>query len=279
MIGILLVFLAESFGEVGTSIGKAKAMARKEGLYTMGFLNMFWALIFFILFAVFVRGEFAFDMASLPTVSIRFVLEILIAHVTIRALVFADRSTFGFLRIWTIPLLLLVDTFLGYTLSSRSLFGILLIVASFIVLFVNHGIRKRGAGYVLASAVLAVATISLYKYDITNFNSVEAEQSIMLVGILLYFLFAAYFFKHRKPWEYLKEPVYFFQSFIQGVSSLLLSFAYLYSTATIITTAKRAFAILASIVSGNAYFQEKKLSVKLLSFALIVGGLFLVATG
>ena len=48
MFGIIITGIATFFEEMATAIGKYEISERKESVYTMGFLNMFWGtLIFF----------------------------------------------------------------------------------------------------------------------------------------------------------------------------------------------------------------------------------------
>lgn len=276
MFGIILTFISSVFREIGTSIGKSRVLAHTESIYTMGFLNLFWATLFFFVYAFFIHGAFLFSLASLPTFSIRVVLEILQAHFSMRAIVVADRSTFGFLRILTLPLLLAVDIFLGYTIGIYQILGISIIVVSLVVLFINHGIQTKGAGFVLFTAVNAVATISLFKYNITHFNSVEAESGIVTLILLGYFFIMAKYVAKEKPLHIMRQPIFFLQSFVMGLGSVFISFAYLFAPASVITTAKRSFTILTSIISGNIYFHEKKLIIKIISFVLIVAGILLL---
>lgn len=74
MIGVILASVGTFFEEVATLIGKKKVAARKESVYTMGFLNLFWVALAFLLIAIFVPGSFRFSIASLPTLLIRAVL-------------------------------------------------------------------------------------------------------------------------------------------------------------------------------------------------------------
>jgi len=278
MFGIILALVSSIFREAGTSIGKSKALAHKESIYTMGFLNLFWATIFFFAYAFFIRGEFIFLLASLPTFGVRIVLELLQAHFTMKAIVVSDRSTFGFLRIWTLPLLLGVDILLGYTIGLYQMLGISAIVIAFIFLFINHGIKAKGAGLVMFTAINAVATISLFKYNITNFNSVEAEQGVMTLILLVYFFFMARFVAKERPFmDHMRKPIFFAQSLLMGVAGVLMSFAFAFAPASVITSVKRAFSILASTISGNLYFKEKKLLIKIAAFILIAGGVVLLA--
>lgn len=276
MLGLLFVAIATLSKEIGTVIGKKKVAKHEESIYTMGFLGMLWGALILTLTG-FVRDSLLLDPASFPTLSIRLVLEIAQMHVTILAITTASRSAFGFLRIWTIPALLVVDLTLGYAIGTPQLFGIGLIVLSFMILFINHGIKSRGAGLVLFTAFNAVATISLYKYDITHFNSVETEQSIAILVVLLYMALRAIFSAHENPIRFLVKPIFLFQSLTSGVATVLMSFAYLFAPASIITTGKRSLAILWSMISGNIYFHEKKFAIKLVSLILIVAGLILLA--
>ena len=276
MIGVLMTMVAGFFGEIGTSIGKREVNNHKESIYTMGFLNMFWITIILLATAIFVSGSFVFSLASLPTFIVKIILELFQVHVSLLAIVTASRSTFGFLRIWTLPLLLIVDIALGYTVSPWQATGIFVLVAAFVLLFMNHGIEKKGSGYVMFTAFNAVATISLYKYNITNYNSVVAEQSISYLILLLYSFIMASFVARENPLSFFKKPRFLLQSLSEGVAGIISSFAYLFAPASIITAAGRSAGVFWSIVSGNVYFKESRLILKMSAMALIVVGMFLL---
>lgn len=277
MFGLLLVFIASIFGETASSIGKREIQMRKESIYSFGFLDLLWLTAFFLAYALTSSTAFVFDLASLPTFFVRVVFELALVYLAVHAIVAADRSTFGFLRILTIPLLLVVDLALGYALSSTQVFGMGVIVVSFAVLFMNHGIREKGARYVIGTALLAVVTISLYKYNITYYNSVVAEQGIMSLIIMAFYFLMARVVYRENPFRHLKDPVIFVQSLSSGIGGVFLSFAYLFAPASVIATANRSFALIASIVAGNLYFKEKHLAVKLAAFALMTIGIILLA--
>ena len=275
MIGILLVSLSAFLTELAESIGKDQVAKQKQTIYTMGFLSMFFGSVFFFLLSM-LRGSFVFSFASLPTYTLRVFLEIFQAYVTMRAITTADRSTYGFLRTTTIPLLLLVDVFLGYHISSWQLLGIILIMITLFFLLMNHGITRRGAGLTLVTATNAVLTISLYKYNISHFNSVEAEQGIMYVLLMGYFLLGAWNAGKENPFRALKQTLPRFQSFTYGIAGIFESFAYTFAPASIITTGKRAAAVLWAILSGNVYFREQRPIAKFIAFIAVLGGLILL---
>lgn len=276
MIGLLLIAIGTVFEEASSSIGKYEVAHKKESLYAMGFLSILWATIFLIGIGVYRYDAFEFSLESLPTLTLRIVFEIALLFITLHAVLTADRSTFAFLRIWTIPLLVLTDIILGYTLSIHQIFGISLIVCAFLFLFINHGLSRKGKILSLVSAVLAVATISLYKFDITHFNSVEVEQTIINITLLIVLFVVAYIRRGENLFRHLFKPLFFTQSLSAGVGTVLINFAYLFGPASVITTGKRSFSILMAIASGNRYFHEKNLFIKLLSLFLISAGVFLL---
>lgn len=286
MFGILLTAGAALVEEVSASVGKWETERGKESVFSLGFLNYFWVTIFLLVFAFLIPKDFfapgfpsgfVFNMSSLPTFLPRIGLEILQALAGAYALVIADRSTVGFLHIITIPLILVVDVVLSYSVSMPQIAGMSFIIASLVLIFINHGIRREGAWLVVFCAINAVATISLFKYDVTHFNSVEAEQGIVSLILVIFFFLMALTRAKENPLRLLAHPVFFMQSFLMGAGGSVMGFAYFFSTASVITAAKRAFNILFAMLSGRIYFHEKKLWVKILSFVLIVIGLVFLA--
>lgn len=276
MLGIILTAVGSFFDEVSASFGKWEVINKRENVYTFGFLNTFWVLIIFII-VVIVKGNFIFNPASIPILAVLIIVEIVQIYSTLHAIVEADRSTLGFLMITTIPLLLIVDMVLGYEISVFSTIGISIIVLGLLVLLINHGINKKGIGYVIFSSVNAVATISLFKYCITYYNSVEAQQVITSI-FLLAFLFVMSKWKYKEnPFRSLFKKEFFRHSFSKSLGSVIISISYAFAPASVITSGRRAFSLLFSIVSGNKVFDEKHILIKIISFVFITVGLvFLV---
>ncbi|MCF6276539.1 MAG: hypothetical protein L3J07_01675 [Candidatus Magasanikbacteria bacterium] len=268
MFGALLVMIAEFFHEISVSIGKHEIEQKKESPYTFASLSLLASFVFFLILVIFVRQELLFDPASIPTFGLRLILEIFLIHFGLKGVVLASRSTFGFLSSLTIPLLLIVDYFVGYALSFQNIIGIVVILFALAFLTLNHGIGKRGVKYVLLTSVLAVGTISLFKYNITNFNSVEAEQMIFTGILAIYFMVTAKFIAGENPIKFLKKKIILSQSVSSGVGTVLESFAYLYAPPSIIISIKRSGRILWTIIFGNVYFKEKHVAIKFVGLGL-----------
>jgi len=276
MIGVILTAISNIFGEIRTSIGKYEIEHSKESLYAMGFLNSIWVFVFLLILGYFREGGFIFSLESLPTFLIKAVLEVVIILISINAIVKADRSTFSFIRTLTIPLLLVVDIILGYNITLTQIIGVSMVVIALLFLFTNHGLSKEGKLLTLSGSILSVITLSLYKYNITHYNSVEAEQTLTFLIIIVTLVVIAWIHKKENLFKYLTHKTFMMQSIASGLSGSFISFAFLFAPASIITTSNRSFEIITSMISGRAVFHEKHIVIKIIALALIITGIILV---
>lgn len=278
MIGFFLAFLGSFFREVSSSIGKWEILRKEESMYTMAFLNLLVGAAVYFGIAFFVRKEFLFSFESLPTFAARAILEIFQAHVSIVALVRADRSTYSFIRTATIPLLFAVDILLGYAVGFGQAVGVLIIFAAIFLFLMSRGVRHAGAVLTGITAVNAVATLSLYKYNITHYNSVEAEQGIITLILIAYFGWFVFARARENPFQLLKKPFIAFQSLSNGGASILEGFSYAFAPASLILAAERSSSIFWAIVSGNMYFHERAVVKKILFAFVLAVGFWLMAS-
>ena len=276
MLGVIITFFGTFFDEVASSISKAKLNQGQISIYSIGLINFLAAALVFIFINI-IKQEFNFSLASLPFIGIRAILEIILITLHYRAIARADRSTFGFIRVLTIPLLLFADLALGYKIKTIQLIGIGIIILSLFLVFIYNGIRKRGALITLITAILPVATLSLYKYDITNYNSVAAEQTMIYLVLFIYLWLMAYFKAKENPLSFLKQKIFRYSSLANLAPAFLISYAYVFAPASVILSAYRSSAVFWSVVSGKAYFKEKHLLVKAACLILLVSGLILLA--
>lgn len=276
MLSVLFASLASFVDEASASIIKFEAGRKKESIYTAGFINTMFGAGVFVLLAAF-RGSFIFSLASLPTFILRAFLEILQAHMTMNALVKTDRSTYAFVRNLTIPLLLIVDLIVGFTIGFNQWLGIGIIALVFGIILYFHVLSFKGIGYALFTAVNAVATISLFKYNITYFNSVEADQIVIYSILIIYFFFAAKFLGKENPLKFLKHKLFLGQGAFHGLAAIFASFAISFGNPGIAITAGRTSAVLAGIISGRNYFQEKKFGAKIFVAIILTIGIVLLA--
>lgn len=275
MFGILFAALSSAANELSDSISKKKVVDGAASYYTFGFLSLLFGTVVLILIGIW-RQDFVFSPASLPTFIPRVFLEVLQAHVSVLAIVRADRSDYGSIRVLTIPLLLAVDMMLGYTVSPTQMFGVGIILVTIFLLLSYERFQVKGLFLVLFTAVNAVATLSLYKYDITHFNSVETEQVLVQLVLLAYFFILAVVVARENPFAFLRKGAFFAQASASGFASSLVSYAYVFAPASIVTAALRASTVLFSVVSGKFYFKERHIIAKTLVVCGVLVGLFLL---
>lgn len=276
MLGVLLTSFATLLGEISVSIGKAKVKAKEESMFTMGFLSTVGAALFFAIIALVKPDSFVFVAASLPIFLPRVFLEIFQAFVTFVAITKADRSAFGFIRVGTIPLLLVVDLVLGYSIRPTQFLGIAILIFTILYLLKNHGINPKGMGWILVSTVNAVITISLYKYNITHFNSVVAEELIIFAVLAVVFFASALIWAKENPLRVLRKPIFSIEALTDALGGVVHSFAYSFAPASIILAATRSSSIFWSVISGNRIFHESKALLKLISLAILILGILLL---
>ncbi len=278
MIGVLFASIGTFFEEIASVTGRSRVRANEHSVATMGFLQTFGATIFFGLLVTLHRESFLFSPASLPTYGVRVLLEILQAQMTMMAIVLADRSTYGFLRIMTIPLLVIMDAVLGYTMSFFQYAGIGLILVALGVLFSGKSTTNdaRGRWFTIITALNAVATITLFKYNVTHYNSVAAEQLPIYLILLLYFFLTARLLAHENPLSLFRHPAVLVQVASQGCAGVLQSFAILFAPAAVILAAKRSSSALWALMAGRRYFHEQHVVKKSMILVLLVGAIVLL---
>lgn len=275
MLVLSLLLVSTFLHEVAESLGKRSIQHKEETVFNIAFLGAFWGLILMVGTVVFFNAPIKVSPESIPLLGMRLIGEIALGWIAAKMLVKADLSTIGFLRILTIPLILAVDLILGYHLSIVQIIGIFLMIVALYLAFHHNPKGKRGAGWVLAGAFLAVLTASLFKYNITHYNSVAAEQIIILSAMVTFFFVTSYS-KKKSPLKLLIRPVSGAQSFAQGFSMTILSFAFALAPASIIIALNRTLSLWWTIILGRKYFHETSLPRKLQASCILAVGLFMV---
>lgn len=275
MIGIFLIIVAALFEEVSTSSAKESIARHAESIASRAFLVGLWGMLFL---GISLLGgvEWKFNMASLPFFFSRIAVEIVLTNITLKAITTADRSTFGFFRTLTIPIILCIDVVLGTALSLSQIWGVMAIIASLLILSYRHSLSSKGMGLCLLSAIGSSITLSLYKFNITHFNSVPAEQILSGMIVLPYFFWHALVKDKENPFKLLRSKKILSESAASGVGGILASFAYLFAPASVIVAAQRSSALCWSIVAGALHFHERHLYEKISVLGLTALGIALL---
>lgn len=275
MFGIFLALTSSLFTEISTIIGKKEIENHTESVEAMGFLTYFWTMIWYLSIVLY-KGGFVFSLASLPTFIVRTILEIILAHTVLYAVTRSDRSTFSFIRVGTIPLLLIIDLVLGYSFDIKKIIGIGCILFSLLFVFTRKEINKKGIGLLIITVFMAATTISLYKYNISHFNSVETEQFFITYILLIYFSSRIVIKDRVNPLRFLVHYPFSVQSMVRGIAGVCAGFAYQFAPASIITSVDRSGGIFWSIISGGVFFKERHIIIKFLVLMFLVTGIVLL---
>jgi len=281
MIWLLLWIIWTFFSEINNSITKNKT-EKYHFLKVWVISSFFWVLIFILSWAYkyyFTDIDLYLNKESIALLATRLVFEILQSYFTILALKHCDRSTFSIIRILTIPLLVIADIMLWYQFTTYSLIWIWVIITSFILFnSKSKTLNFKWWYYILFTAVNAVLTLSLFKYSITHYwNSVEIDQLIMITWIFIFFII--YNYRKNKCCAIkliVKEKLFLLQWLAIWLSSLILSYSYLYLNASEATAVIRAWEMFWAIIAWTIFFKEDNIIKKLLFAFFIIAWLIIM---
>lgn len=282
MLWLILWIIWTFFEELNNSLLKEKS--KKYHYVTVWVIMSSFSVIVFLLmwfYKIYAWNlELYFSIASIPLLMLRLFLEITQSYITLIAIKHCDRSTFSILRVLTIPLLVIADILLWYQFTHYSLVWIGIILLSFIFFNINtKTINWKWWYFALFTAINAVITLSLFKYSMTHYwNSVEIDQGLMALWTVIFFIWFNYK-KEKKLWFYLlkKEKIFWIQWILMALTSLLLSYSYVYLNASEATAVKRAWEMFWSVLAWFLFFQEKHLLKKILFAICIIIGLIIMA--
>lgn len=261
MFGLLLIWTGALFEEVSSVAGKNELASKKEDIAAYGFLQTLALLIVFFAISQVLPNGFVFSWESLPTLTIRILFEIVQCYAAIMALKLSDRTSFGFIRSGTIPLLLVVDILVGYTVTTFQIIGVLALFAVIAFVLKEKVIKKKGLKYLITCTLIPVITASLYKYNITHFNSFAAETTIVMSALVMFWTIVNLQHRHF-PLKHLKDPQVVVQVLGTVIASIMINVAFLITIPSVLIAVKRASSVFWSTLSGIYMYKEKKAFTK-----------------
>jgi hypothetical protein len=268
-----ILLAATLLEETSETLGKKGVRQGRETVFNLAFLSMFWTVIFLII-SVFLGAKLKLNPSSFPTLSLRILVECLLDYAAALAVVRADRSTLGFLRLMTIPIVLIADIGLGYHLSVFQLVGVLIMFAGLAVAF-HKAPTPRGLWNGISVSILGATSITLYKWDVTHYNSVAAEQILVYSCVLVVF-FIISCARSGSPLKLLMRRQTGTQSVTFGLGLAVESFAINFAPASVIVALKRTLAVMWTIIFGRHYFRETRTRQKVFAGAVLVVGLVMI---
>lgn len=270
MIGSILAFFEALFTEGSSTLGKQTLKEKGESPYSFLAITYIMGALVLFMVSLATKQEFIFSLQSIPFFTARLILDMILGYVGVKALMLFDRSFFSLVRVMTIPLLLLFDVLLGNTVSLLEMVAIGGMFFIFLLLCEYEHFTLSKMRIALPFALLPAFTLTLYKYDITHFNSVFAEQCISLFFLALFAFVMDLVIYKENPLRLFANPRIIAQATCAGIAEVAASFAYVFGTASVITGLRRAYSILFGLVSDVYIFKKKEDTLTLFSIAGIV---------
>lgn len=275
MFGIILAVIAAFFVEIGCSIAKYESSKHSENVWSAMFLNNCVTLLMYVGLGMYC-GTLTFAVTSWPLVILSIVVCLIASFVGNTVTLRAPRSLAGSFRMLTVPLLTIVDYYLGYDISPVQVLGIGIVIATILTLMKRDAWHKPSTKWLLLNTVCTVVHLSLYKYTIDNVTSVETLQTLFSGAVLISSIIGAHFFQKQNLFKLFKKPFALLQAGSMGIGSVLDGFAYLYAPASIITASYRSAQALCTLVTGSLYFHEHKIWSKIIAVLFLSGGVLLL---
>lgn len=275
MFGIILAVIAAFFIEIGCSIAKYESEKQSENVWDAMFLNNSFTLLGYLAVGIYF-GTLNFAISSWPLVMLNVSLSVIGNFVGNTVTLRAPRSLAGSFRMLTVPLLTVVDYYLGYDISPIQILGIGIVVVTILTLMKRDAWHKPSTKWLLLNTICTVVTLSFYKYNIDHVTNVETLQTIVTASVLISTFIFAHFFKKQNLFKLFKKPFALLQATSMGIGSVLDGFAYLYAPASIITATYRSSQALWTLVSGSLYFHEHKIWSKIIAVLFLSGGVLLL---
>jgi hypothetical protein len=270
----ILVFVGHFFEELSAAASKHAFSVRIFSYTVYGFLSHVISAFFFGTYAWVNGNAFVYNTDALPIFGIRLITEIVQCEIVYRALVQSERTTFGFARVLTIPILLVFDLAMGNALSIPQMLGVGGISVALLAYFGIDHQKGKGVHLAVISAFLSAVNIAIYKYDITHYNLAMVAQFFMAVSLAVFFGIRVLFSSSdRLLLRQLREHPLIGLTFLgQSAATLLISLAYTMAPASLIIAISRASSVVWSLLSGIFLFHEHKVIRKAFVCAVLAAG-------
>ena len=277
---IILVGLGTLLLEISSSGYKLK---HQEGdphlLAPLFFFVGLWVIS--ALFAIFTgKTHFELSWGSIFVIILVSVATLFFNHFGWLATKKADRSTAMVIGSLTLPGLMITDSILYHNLHIIQIIGILLLIGEVFYLFKTAILSSLWARESLIAALIAVISITWFKYHINHWSDVYAflmiEAVILIILTLIYLIF--YYHSIQNLWHILyQRKSYLTIGLLRGLGEVPISLAYNFGPASVITTFKRWFGLIWAILFGKVVFNEQNFWQKALAILTIFGLILIIS--
>jgi uncharacterized membrane protein len=276
---VLFASISSFIDQLGSAVSKdvMDPAAANLDVWTSALLSLlFGSLIIFMVFLFKVGlGGVILDTGYIWTFIPRVALEILQLYVTYTALKISDLSTFGFIRVISIIVVVISElVFMGVLLKPGQYLGIFIVLLSILAIFRSGKSKTDGWKYSLASAVNGALLLTFTRFQFNHINPylnesiVRAFCIVIVLGIILI---------SGKGLAVLPKKILWLAPF-RSLTGLLNLLALNFGSASIYSTSERGGSVVSAVLVGHSYFKEKSFGEKLLISLSICFGIILLLT-
>lgn len=270
MITVLLATISSFIDQLGFSIIKKveNDEVHTQDVWTTALITWLSSSILIFVITV-VKGKYLLDQSIVWIFIPRIILEIIQLYVTFKALKIAELSSFNFIRVFTIVLVVIFELiFLKTSPDLYQYLGILITILAVAYTF-RHGIKQiAGSKFILLSTINAGILVVLTRYQFQHNDPYLNESIVRVFSILI--LFSISMFKNKFKFRINKKSLLLLPT--KSLVGILNLTALSLGNAAIYTTAERGGSLLSSVIVGHKVFKETSLGEKLgVALALSIG--------
>ena len=264
IISLVWTFLSES------STSKLKQVWENLTFYQKWFILNIIKIIFLILVLLSIwKWEFDFNVISITLLILYSLLWILFTYFAINAINKADRSTNSLFSVIILPILLFWDIMIWYDINMYHIIWVIFIVSVLILSSYKWSISTKWLSYVIWAQIVASMWITIYKFMITNYSSVEAISiidSFLMLSIFFFIIIYNIWFNWVKDCLKINSLKIWFLS---AIWQTLWLFAYLFWPASIVTAIKRMLQMFWWVMFWHFVFKEENFWKKIWNLAVL----------
>ncbi len=236
-------------------------------------LWIFWLIVLLATLAITWNWQYEISFLSIGLTILYVISLLLFFKFFLLAVKIADRSTMSTFWVLLLPLLLLFDLILWYSIATIEILGVIFVTLTLLITSYKGSMSLNWISYVLLSLFFSAIMISIINYALA-YNSLEA-QMIMTQSLTSIALFFIVFFQSWVKWlsQCLNVKYYSF-GLLNAWNVLLNNMALVFGPASVITTFRKVWEVLWGVVFWKIVFKETNFIRKISTAIVLVFWVF-----
>ncbi len=196
-----------------------------------------------------------------------------------RAIHYAEISVFYLLGCMNLPILLVSDLVLGYSITPLEIVGIGIIFISLWYGLYKRDLSFKGIRDIVLSNIILMGMMIAFKYVTHHYTTPETANFIIHAPLVLLFIPIVLKTAGIKWLKKTFKTKYRGLSWLYGMGNVCIAEAYKSITPAIVMLFKQAFMMIFSLITGRLIFHERKTVKKIWVAAGIIIGIIVMLVG